>query len=162
MVVGTYKEPLLVERTFGENHLKDLIYRQLHNRLKENRTIPNIIVFLHPALTIKPAKDTPCNLKRIFHVPSTSSRVRPSGRSGTSAGLTISLVGSVPGVVAEFLVVPVACSALGDNEVVGFRRGATVFRLDRSTLDLPLPSSASDRDPLLPFGLLEIELGREL
>ena len=68
----------------------------------------------------------------------------------------------MPSVDAEFLVVPVACSALGNNEVVGFRRGATVFRLDRSTLDLPLPSSASDRDPLLPFGLLEIELGREL
>ena len=99
--------------------------------------------------------------KKHFSFP-TSSRVRPSGRSGTSTGLTISLVGSVPGVVAEFLLVPVACSALGDNEVVGFRRGATVFRLDRSTLDLPLPSSASDRDPLLPFGLLEIELGREL
>ena len=82
--------------------------------------------------------------------------------SGTSAGLTISLVGSVPSVVAEFLLVPVACSTVGEDEVVGFRRGATVFRLDRSTLDLPLPSSASDRDPLLPFGLLEIELGREL
>ena len=68
----------------------------------------------------------------------------------------------MPGVVAEFLVVPIACSELGDNEVVGFRRGATVFRLDRSTLDLPLPSSASDREPLLPFGLLEIELVREL
>ena len=68
----------------------------------------------------------------------------------------------MPLVVAEFLVVPVACSALGDNEVVGFSRGATVFRLDRSTLDLPLPSSASDRDPLLPFGLLKIELGRGL
>ena len=157
MVVGTYKEPLLVERTFGENHPKDFIYRQLHNLLKENRTIPNIIVFLHPVLTIKPAKDTPCNLKRIFHVPSTSSRVRPSGRSGTSAGLTISLVGSGLGVAVELLVVPI-----GEDEVVGFRRGATVFRLDRSTLDLPLPSSASDRDPLLPFGLLEIELGREL
>ena len=71
--------------------------------------------------------------------------------------MTISLVGSVPGVVAEFFIVPI-----GEDEVVGFRRGATVFRLDRSTLDLPLPSSASDREPLLPFGLLEIELVREL
>ena len=62
VVVGTYKEPLLVERTFGENHPKDFIYRQLHNLLNENRTIPNIIVFLHPVLTIKPDKDTPCNL----------------------------------------------------------------------------------------------------
>ena len=62
MVVGTYKEPLLVERTFGENHPKDFIYRQLYNLLNENRTIPNILVFLHPVLTIKPDKDTPCNL----------------------------------------------------------------------------------------------------
>ena len=60
VVVGTYKEPLLVERTFGENHPKDFIYRQLHNLLNENRTIPNIIVFLHPVLTIIPAKDTIC------------------------------------------------------------------------------------------------------
>ena len=68
----------------------------------------------------------------------------------------------MPSVVAEFLVVPIACCTVGGTEVVGFRRGATVFRLDRSTLDLPLASSASDRDPLLPFGLLEIELVREL
>ena len=60
VVVGTYKEPLLVERTFGENHPEDFIYRQLHNLLNENRTTPNLIVFLHPVLTIKPAKDTTC------------------------------------------------------------------------------------------------------
>ena len=63
----------------------------------------------------------------------------------------------MPSVVPEFSVVPI-----GEVEVVGFSRGATVFRLDLSTLDLPLPSSASDREPLLPFGLLEIELVREL
>ena len=162
MVVGTYKEPLLVERTFGENHPKDLIYRQLHKCLKENRTIPNIMVFFNTSSANNhTSQGYSLQSKKHFSFP-TSSRVRPSGMSGTSAGLTISLVGSVPSVVAEFLLVPVACSTVGEDEVVGFRRGATVFRLDRSTLDLPLPSSASDRDPLLPFGLLEIELGREL
>ena len=81
VVVGTYKEPLLVERTFGENHPKDLIYRQLHNRLKENRTIPNIIVFLHLVLTIKPAKDTPCNLKSICNVPPQAGSDPQAGRA---------------------------------------------------------------------------------
>ena len=87
----------------------------------------------------------------------TSNNVRPSGRSGTEAALAVSTIGSATVVVGldeggdDCLVCLFVTPPLG----AGFKRGPTVFRLARSTLNLTPASSASDRDPFVPFGLLK-------
>ena len=80
VVVGTYKEPLLVERTFGENHPKDLIYRQLHKRLKENSN-PKHDSFLTSSTNNQTSQGYSLQSKRIFIVPPQAGSDPQAGRA---------------------------------------------------------------------------------
>ena len=80
--------------------------------------------------------------------------MRPSGRSGTNSASAISTIGSAG--VDEGLDEREEGFLVCWPVPAGFKRGPTVFRLARSTLDLLPESSASDREPFPSFGLLHV------